>query len=91
MIPGQTTSPLGRDHKGILRPHRADPGDPFFGLDGQDHVLLQRLVKSFGQHRVLIDIEADAVAEETGLAGAEAHESIQKLRLQIADDLGVNL
>ena len=83
--------PSGVTTKVSSMPTMPDARDALLRLEGQHHALCQRLVKSLGQHRQLVDLQADPVAEEVRPPVAEAHEVLKEFRVQAVHDAGVDL
>ena len=83
---GEARGGVGADHEGVLEADHADGGDAFLGFE-RDHLSLdQRRVESVRQDWKLVDLQADAVAEEVGTAVCEAHEVLEEIRGQGGHD-----
>ena len=67
--------PAAVDQPRVLDADGAESGQHELGLEGEHHAL-RELEVAAGEHRQLVELEADAVADEAHLAGAVAHERL---------------
>ena len=60
---GDATATFGSDNEGVFNTNHADTFDSFFRFDSKNHVFLQWFYKPFGQNRVFINSQSNAVTK----------------------------
>ncbi len=61
---GEADGALWGDFVGFFGTDHADAFNAAFGLEGDDHTCLERVFEATGDDGLLIDVQADAMAEE---------------------------
>src|SRR6266545_1584261 len=78
---GELLAALRGHDEGVLDPDRTHPGEDELRLDRDGLPELERRLEPGREHRQLVKLEADAVADEAGLIAGGSHEVVAEARL----------
>src|SRR5208337_5569127 len=91
MGPCQRSASTRRYHKSVFYPDKANILDPLLWLNGKNHALLQRFIKSLCDNRGFIDPQPNPMPEEFYRIIPVSHEPFFEFRSKSVHDVCINL